>query len=112
MTDDRLYTTRDLAERYGRKPRAVARKAALGHWPSTKVLGEYRFTAEMVAWIDRQNERWPDNEPQPAAQPKPKQQPAAPTKQRRTPQPPPPITAGSNVRRLVAKARPNRRRTA
>lgn len=102
----KLFTTRDLAARYGCKPRAVARKAALGHWPSTMVLGQYRFDAAMVAWIDTHRERWPENRPQPATQPK--QQPVKQARQRRTPQPPPATDVGSNVRRLVAKDRSNR----
>lgn len=106
---EKLYTTRDLAERYDCEPRAVAEKAWRGEWPSTKVLGKYRFTAAMVEWIDSQQERWPQNEPAPAPAPKqPKPQPAQQTRQRRTPQPPPPLAAGTNVRRLVAKERPNR----
>lgn len=104
----RLYTTRDLAERYGCKPRAVAEKAWRKEWPSTKVLGEYRFTAEMVEWIDKQQEYWPSaNDATPAPQ-QPKAEPVRQTRQRRTPQPPPLPAAGSNVRRLVAKERPNR----
>lgn len=106
---EKLYTTRDLAERYGCKPRAVAEKAWRGEWPSTKVLGEYRFTAEMVAWIDSRYERWPNEQAATPQQPKPKAEPARQTRQRRTPQPPPAAGgAGSNVRRLVAKERPQR----
>ncbi|MFI7125905.1 helix-turn-helix domain-containing protein [Nonomuraea sp. NPDC050153] len=105
---ERLYTTGDLADRYNCTPRAVARMARLGRWPSRKVLREYRFTDEMVQWIDQQHERWPENEPAHAPAPQqPKPQPVKQTRQRRTPQPPP-LTAGNNVRRLVAKERPNR----
>lgn len=106
---EKLYTTRDLAERYSCKPRAVAEKAWRGEWPSTKVLGEYRFTAEMVEWIDQQYQRWPAEQAVAPQQPKPKPEPVRQTRQRRTPQPPSaPTAAGGNVRRLVAKERPNR----
>ena len=100
-----LYTTQDLAQRYGCKPRAVAEKASREEWPATKVLNQWRFTPEMVAWIDAQHEQWPQNQPAPAPQ-QPKPQQARKPRQRRTPQPPPPAV-GSNVRRLVAKPRPN-----
>lgn len=102
-----LFTTRDLAKRYKCEPRAVAEKAWRGEWPSTKVLGQYRFTPEMVAWIDKQHERWP-NEAAPAPQqPKPSE-PVTQPRQRRAPQPPPPLVANGNVRQLRAKERPNR----
>lgn len=104
---EKLFTTRDLAQRYRCEPRAVARMASLGRWPSRMVLGEYRFDAEMVAWIDAQHERWPQNEAAPAEQPKP--QPAKQTRQRRSPQPPPPAQPG-NVRQFHARERPNRTR--
>jgi hypothetical protein len=108
MSDlEKLYTTQDLADRYGKKRRAVAEKAWRREWPSMKVLGEYRFTAEMVAWIDSQHERWPQNEASPAPQQQ-KAEPVRQTRQRRTPQPPPVPVVGNNVRRLVAKERPNR----
>lgn len=111
MSDlEKLYTTRDLAERYGCKPRAIAEKAWRKEWPSTKVLGEYRFTAEMVAWIDSQHERWPQNETAPAPQ-QPKAEPVRQARQRRIPQPPAPVANG-NVRQLRAKEPANRvRRT-
>ena len=102
---DRLYTTQDLAQRYGCKPRAVAEKASRKEWPATKVLNQWRFTPEMVAWIDAQHQQWPQNQPTPAPQ-QPKPQPVRQPRQRRTPQPPPVV--GGNVRRLVAKPRPNR----
>lgn len=104
---EKLYTTRDLADRYGRKPRAFARLASLGRIPSTEVAGRYYFTAEMVEWIDKQRERWPQNDPAPAAK-QPKPQPVSQPRQRRTPQPPPPLAASNSKLRLVAKQRPNR----
>lgn len=104
---EELFTTRDLAIRYKCKPRAVSEKAWRGEWPSTKVLGEYRFTAEMVRWIDSQHERWPNEDAAPAPQ-QPKAEPVRQTRQRRAPQPPPLPATGNNVRRLVAKPRPNR----
>jgi hypothetical protein len=109
---EELFTTRDLAKRYGREAQAVARMARLGRWPSLMILGQYRFTAEMVAWIDQQHERWPNEDASAAQQPKPRQEPVRQSRQRRTPQPPPAIQPGSNVRRLVAKDSPRRRRTA
>lgn len=114
MSDlEKLYTTRDLAERYGCKPRAVAEKAWRKEWPSTKVLGEYRFTPAMVEWIDRQHEHWPNEQAATPQQPKPKVEPVRPARQRRTPQPPPAAAgAGNNVRRLVAKDRSQRLRGA
>ena len=108
---EELFTTRDLAKRYGREPQAVARMARLGRWPSLMVLGQYRFTAEMVKWIDHQHERWPNEETPAPQQPKPRQEPVRQSRQRRTPQPsPPPIHSGSNVRPLVARNPSNRRR--
>lgn len=104
---EELFTTRDLATRYKCEPRAIAEKAWRGEWPSRKVLGKYMFTAEMVEWIDKQQERWPQNETAPAPQ-QPKAQPVRQPRQRRTEQPPPLPVAGNNVRKLVAKERTNR----
>ena len=105
---EKLHTTRDLAERYGRKPRAIARMASLGRWPSRQVLGEYLFTDEMVAWIDSQHERWPENKP--AEQPKQDKPQSRKPRAPRTRDANPPAPA-SNVRPLVAK-QPQSRRSA
>lgn len=108
MSDlDKLYTTKDLADRYRCTRKAVARMAFLGRWPSKKVLGQYRFDEAMVEYIDKLDERWPQNETAPAPQ-QPKAQPVRQPRQRRAPQPPPLPAAGNNVRRLVAKPRPDR----
>jgi hypothetical protein len=68
------------------------------------VLGQYKFTEEMVKAIIALHERWPENKP--AAQPKQEKSQSRSLRASRTrsANPPAPISA-SNVRPLVAKRR-------
>jgi hypothetical protein len=99
---EKLLDKHDLAEMFGCEPRAVVRMAAKGAWPSTKVLGQYKFTDEMVQAIIALHERWPDNKP--AAQPKQDktQSPRPRAPRTRDANLPAPLST-SNLRPLVAK---------
>lgn len=98
----KLLDKHDLAAMFGCEPRAVVRMAAKGAWPSTKVLGQYKFTNEMVQAIIALHERWPENKP--AEQPKQdKTQSRKPRAPRTRDANPPAVRSASNVRPLVAK---------
>lgn len=57
MTENRLVSTREVAERLGEDPRTVQRKAALGEYTAQKMpglRGAYVFTDDVVRALEAQ----------------------------------------------------------